>query len=519
MPQNILDLEYREQVLNEILGAQNLIRKAQSYKNSEVYNQRAAPYIEQRLLAEFPASAKTMRKILSINPAKRITDNKASIYNNEPDRTPVIEDGGDLSEDQIDFIEDTYLEGKYNSAFQQANRILKYQHQCAIQIVPLRGVLAPRVLQPHQYDVIPQDNDPESAYCYIISAFDRSLAIGAQGNGIDGKIADVSDGTKKERQNMRFVWWSPEYNFITDGAGKIVSGDQVINPLGELPFIDVHDDKENEFFVRKGSPAVDFTIDLAVVLSDTANINRLQGYAQMVLISEEEPGEMRFGPEQAIHLKPKPQGEAQPDVKFISANANLDASLKLIGDLISLFMTSDGQDPKIINTSGTAQQYKSGLERFLAQVERFDASRSDFDKFRWVESEAFRLICAWANLLQGATNTPLTKVPSVSMPDDCYLQVQFDEPQLFTTRTEQEASEFAAVDRGVSSLVMAVQNLFDLDEASAIERIKKVREQQALYAPKVQLNSPTAPQTVEGKKELAAANQEPVIAADQGQAN
>lgn len=480
--QDLMNLDYRKAVLDEILGQENVQRKIESYRRSEIFNKRAKPYIDQRLKSEFPKSWQKMRKVYSINPTQRIVKKKASVYRDAPERTPQNRDGGALTEEQSKFITETYREGKTNDALQRANEYLEFQHQCFIQVIPHRGVIAPRVYQPHQIDVIPKEDDPEQAFAYLYSAFDRSKALSG-GDGVDQKIADRNDGENKdEREKMRFVWWSNQHNFITDGNGRITSGDAVTNPVGDHGFIDIARRKENEFFVRMGSSVCDFAIDLAIVLSDTANINKLQGFAQMVIIAKNDPVDLEVGPENAIRLDVAESGEGQSDVKFISPNPNLEASISLIAHLVSLFLTSEGEDPKTINSAGNAVQYSSGLERFLAQLERFEASKESFEQFTWVESEIYRLICLWANHFTGASNSPLTKVPAVALPMDSKIQVKFAEPRLLQSQSDEEKTEFERVDKGISSLIMAVMKLYGFERDAAIEHLKQVAEDKKILA-------------------------------------
>ena len=512
---------YRKQIIDEILGNENMERKRESFKRSEIYNKRAGPFIDQKLKEEFPDSADKMRKVKSINPAKRMVDAMASIYREKPVRDFMGAGKSRLNDAQTAFLSDTYELGGWNTRLQRANRILKYQNQVVLQVLPLKGYISGRVYQPHEIDCVPMETDPESAYGYVISAYDKSKSL-SQGDGIDQKIADKNDATAKSRAKMRFVWWSAQHNLISDGNGALVGAETDIkNPIDVLPFVEISAEKENEFWVRKGSSVCDFTIDLGVILSDTANTNRLQGYGQPVVIAKENPGAVRFGPDSMIYLKSSEEGP-QPDVKFINASPDLDASMRLITTLMNLFATSEGQSPKLVSATGEAEKYTSGVDRFLAQLEAFEASKEDIELFKTKESELFDVIIRWANVLSGTSNSGL-KMSAPQFAIGSYVQTSFKGPELIQNRKEKEESEFYLVEKGVSSLVMAVMNIFGIDEEAAIERIKKVREQQAMFAEKKPSDPPseteeklpadgeeTADAEVEGDQELLdLANKEP----------
>ena len=130
------------------------------------------------------------------------------------------------------------------------------------------------------------------------------------------KIADSDD---YQLGLMRFVWWTDEFNFITDGHGELVSDPEDIqNPLGYMPFIDVSEEKDFEYWVRCGCPIVDFDRDFGKMLSDTANISRLQGYAQAIVYAETIPEDMVVGPNHVLRIPLDPNSTKDPRFEFVS---------------------------------------------------------------------------------------------------------------------------------------------------------------------------------------------------------
>lgn len=492
----------RKEILDEILGEENVKRKRESFKRSEVYNKRQAPFIKARLEEEFDAETiRDMRKFLSINITKRVTDKMASIYAKSPERVFIGEDEKSLSDDVTKAIGEIYAKANVNQKLKVANRILKYQNQCVLQVIPQRGTIGVRVYQPHQIDVIPMDGDPETPFAYITSAYQRSDSM-KSGDGRDQGIADRNDG-QAERKKMRFVWWSAEHNFITDGLGNFVGdeGESIENPIEELPFIDVSDEKENEFWVRAGNSIVDFALDFAVIVSDTTNINRLQGYAQG-WIKSKAPIALRVGPERFVHL-PLVEGDTtQADMGYASPNPDMQASLDLMDRLLNYFLTQEGVDPKVVNSKGDSKTFTSGLDRFLSMLESFEASQDDLEKFVAIEAQVFALICKWLKAFYGTTNAPLEVKASV--PDGASVQVNFVKPEIVQSQKEIQESALSRVEAGIDSEVMAVMDIHGMTEEQAIEHIKKVKEHKAEFG-----SSPAAldgaEQTTDGGQVLASA--------------
>lgn len=481
--QTLLNQEYLKAVIDEILSDENQARKAESFKRMEIYNKRHAPFVEEKLKAEFKAeTVQAMRKILSINVAERITDKMATVYQTPPTRSFTTKSSEKISDEQAKYIDDVFKSGKFNVKLQTANKREKYQNQTILQVLPAKGVLDMRVYHPHQIDVIPLESDPEQAFAYVISSYDRAKSL-IGGDGKDETIADRNDAERKRRADMRFVWWSAEHNFITDGNAVIVQDDpkDVENPIKRLPFYDLCDEKENEFWIRKGNTVIDFTLDFSVVLSDTANINRLQGYAQGVIKSKDKPSDIRVGPENFIWLQLDPEGAVQPDVDFITPNPDMQASLDFLDRLVSYFLTAEGIDPKAVTSKGEGQKYGSGYERMLAMYEAFEASRDDIEKFQSVEQWVCEMIVAWTNTYNGTQGSPLTKIKPVALPEDLTASVQFAKPELVQTKTEVEDSELKLMDKGLRSEVMALMKIDGITEEEAIEKLKKIKDHKAMF--------------------------------------
>ena len=472
--------QYRKEIIDEILGAENIARKGKSFKRSEIYKYQQAPYIEEKIKAEFPKSASAMRKITSINIAPRIIDEQSKLYAESPKRTFTNNAGEVLQESELTQIDVLYKMPNADTTLLKSNRIKTLQHQCILQVVPKRArqKIDLKVFQPHQIDCVPREDDPEEAFGYIISAFDRSKAL-ATGDGKDQKIADVNDMENPGRKKMRFVFWSAIHNMITDGYGVIMQEDpsKILNPIGRLPFVDISKAKENEFWVREGSPTTDFAIDYAVILSDTCNTNRAQSYSQAVISSKDKPTEMELGPNTAFWLQRDPNSTTQDTFEFVSPNPDMAASLELFDKLLNIFLSSIGLDPKTVNTKGEARSFSSGYERLLAMLKEFEASREDIALYQWAESELFEILKAWHNAFIGTSDSFLSddyKLTKIS--DDAKVKVEFAKPELVQTKADVEDSAIKLLDKEIISLVQAAQEIFKLDEKQAVEHVTKVLE-------------------------------------------
>jgi hypothetical protein len=475
---DILNPSVRKAIIEEINSDDNKRRKAEHQKRQHVFNDHLRPYVLKMLTNEFSEqTVSEMRTCTSINLCKRIITEMASIYKREPER--IIEGA---TEQQEEGIEEIYEYGRVNLQLKKANQKYKLHDQCAIQVLPKEGKLCLKLLAPHQYDVIPDSRDPELAYAYVISTYDKSQldyansqAQDIQGNYYGSKNEQQQHGANKaiaETQDYqstlnRYVVWTAEWNMVLDASGNII--EQNTNPIGQLPFIDVAGDKDFEYWVRRGSGVVDFSLDFGVVLSDTCNTNRLQSYAQPVIVAEKVPESVTVGPQHILFLPIDPtRPEIKPSFEFASPSPDLNASLALQDRMVSYFLTSQGIDPKTIASSGDGNKFTSGLERLLAMIERFEASQDDTDLFKLVEQKLYALLRAWYQVVVG---TPMLD-DSLNFgvwPENASMEVYFSGPEMLSTEKDKEDSVIRRLENGLISKAEAIMELRGVDEQKAKE--------------------------------------------------
>ena len=538
LTEQLLDTGFRNQYIKEIKSEENVQRKEEALKRFEIYRERQEKFIRQALLSEFSASTVSeMRIITSISMARRIVNELASIYKEDPERTFGTTSGSQLSEQQLTQLENMYHFAKTNQKFKAANQYYELFDQGTIQVIPSNGVMSLRVFSPFQYDVIPDPNDPEKAAAYIINLQDKQRLLSG---GSSGRLYDVSnppsslinfrgatsqsDGTNQKIADaedykaslQRFVWWTKELNFVTDGKGRLINEqDQpmeltdtslMINPLGELPFVDFSRQKDVEYWTRYGSGITEFSIEFLVLLADVFNVHKMQGFAQAIVYAETVPQNMKIGPNQILHIPLDPNKETQPRFEFASPNADMNASLELVETFLRLFLTSRGIDPKVVSGKLDTQRFSSGVERLLAMVEKFAASRDAIDMFRKLEDDVFSLMTKWSNMFQGATLpndfgvTPfIPELQLATLPEDINMSVLFKSPETIQTKSEQEESVTKLMDAGLMSRSEAIQELREVEEEKAKEILAKIdaEDMNAAPMPAVEPEVPTEEDTPE----------------------
>lgn len=496
----LTDINYRRQIIDEINNDENKDRKKESLKRFEIYKNRHDRYILQKLNEEFTEkTVREMRKVTSINIAPRIIQEQASLYSKAPDRT-----FGGLDDKQIEALEMHYEASRMNVQLKLANEYYKLFDQCAVYILPMNGKLWVRPLAPHWYDVIPREDNPELAEVYVLNVFDKHQYLNHPLNNIDNRFGtsnninqkrNVSDGLNQgiadqddyKSELNRYVVWSKDFHFTMNGKGAIVGDiENILNPLQELPFVDIAGEKDFEFFCRFGNTVTDFAIDFGVQLSDHSNILRMQGYSQAIVSSEEEPVNMVVGPNHTIFLKQDPNSPVAPSFSFASPNPDLGSSIETLEVQLKLFLTAQGVDPKTISGKGDGAKFNSGLDRLLSMIDKFEATRADFDLFAGKEKEIKNLMVLWNNLLQDANDPKVAlkeELRNGQIDEGCTLEVQFKPPEIVQTKTEKEDSVIKLKKEKLMSHMEAIMELREVDEEMATKIIEDINKDDDLQLP------------------------------------
>jgi hypothetical protein len=480
---NLANQADRLLVIREIDNPENKARKAQSLRQYEIFNDRQTQYVLEYLRGQFSESTvKEMPIISSINLARRIVKQEASLYKTPPKRTFI-----NCSPEQSTMLEALYSWGAYNDRFMRANEFFKLQSQTHIQWVLKDQQIKARALLPHHLDVIPYSEDPEQGAIYIISSFDKQTymdpntpsATGYRGisqplvgpDGYNQKIADPDDYKKTLK---RYVVWSKEFNFIMDADGKIVSGEDITNPLGGIiPIVDASSSKDFEYWVRMGQSVSDFSVQFNGMISDVANVVRLQGWGQAVFSGPEGilPEALQIGPNHVLRLPKDPNNPVDTKFEYVTPNADIQGSLEFLKMNLSMFMSSRGIDPKTVSTDGTSQSFTSGLERLLAMVTKFEASKEDISVFSKAEKDSFQVIKAYLNNYEG---TEMLDDDWTQVPEESDLLIQYEEPQMI--QSEKEKLELIQMKRevGLQSRVAAYMQFHEVDEETAIKELAEI---------------------------------------------
>lgn len=461
---DLSSVENRKNLVKSIKSSENQCRKANSLKSYEVFNDNAKPFVESALIAQLSqTTVQQMQVISNLNIAKAVVNKEADIYTEAPVRT--YEGMSDNDKKAIDAL---YADASYDTTLGKSNKYFKLHNQTFLQVLPDEGKINIRVLHGHNIDVIPDDLNPERAYAYIISSFDKSALL--KSDGVNQMTADADDAKALAE---RYQVWTKEFVFTMNGRGEYVS-DPIKNEIQELPFVDVSKSKDFEFFVRIGQALTDFTIDYNVSWSDLLFTARMQGYSVGVVTGNTNliPKTMTVGPNKLIFFPMDPLNpEGTPNLEFKSANPAIEAVLKTIDSLVSVFLTTRGLDAKAVSSNNSGKtSYSSALERLLAMLDQFKASKEDFDLYKGVENKLHKIVTKYMALLSGTTLLD-KKYWTTKAIESSELKLNFARPEMVETKSEQIANEKSKIDLGISDRVEALAKIDGISEEEALKRI------------------------------------------------
>lgn len=468
---NLLDQSVRSQIVEDIKSFENVNRKQKSLKDYEVYNDNAYPYVYSSLCSQLSKeTAKQMPIVANLNIAKAVVNKEATIYTDDPER-----EYENITDADAAVLEMIYDECGFNTYLGKSNKYYKLRNQSFLQVVPKEGKVKLRVLHAHNIDVIPDSDDPEKAFAYIVSSFDKANYLRAGQDNINQTIADTDDYKSK---NGSYQVWTNEIVFTMDNSGN-VKGEILANPIGMIPFVDIAKDKDFEFFIRIGQALTDFTVDFNVAWSDLMYIARMQGYSVGVLSGDAnlKPDNMIIGPNRFIFLPKNPSNpDSSLNLDFKSPTPNIDAQLKAIDSMIATFLTTRGLDSKAVSTSNSGNNsYSSALERLISMIDQFRATKEDFDLYRMVESKLHKIVTAYLSLLSGTEFLEPKYSVSQSIINS-ELKVKFHTPEMLETESEQLDNAKKEIDLGIADAASVLADLEDIDIEDAIKRIDEINQ-------------------------------------------
>jgi hypothetical protein len=466
--EQLVNIDFRRQIIQEIKSDENRKRMENSERETNIFSGTIYPYVKKHLLNQFDSSTvDEMPIVSSINVCKKMISSKASIYKEKPER-----EFTNVNEIQYDCINIAYKDSMLDFKMLKANQFLELQRQTHLIVIPKDKKLIARAIKSHQINVVPEEDNPEVGAIYILSSFDKSTSQvrETRTDGINQKIAD-----KEDYKSSTHIVWSRSFHFVMNGKGEILS-EEIVNPIAPvIPIVEIANDKDFEYWIKAGGDVTDFTVEYNASLSSLAQIVNMQCFAQAYLKAPEElqPKTLKIGPNHIIRLTTAPGLGADVDFGYAQTGSDIAGAQAFNDSLLAQFLSSQGLDSSSVVGKSETNNFSSGVERLLALIEKFDASKETMEILRHAESKIYEVFKAWINISNG-TDLLDKKYQCGIIPEDSEVSVTYKKPESVLTEEDRLNLWKAKNDSGLASRVDYIMEQEGLDMESARLRLQEI---------------------------------------------
>lgn len=464
----ILDQRVRAKIIKEIAGTENAARKQEAQKRQEIYKDNTKKWVIEALSQEglLPQTlAQMANRASNISICKKIIDKLARCYLGGVSRVASVEG----EQQQVDDLAKLL---KLNAKNKKADRFRELHRNTMVQVIPVKDLDASeesgsdkfsieyRVFSPWHYDVIEDYYDHEKPRVVILSDFSAkvhasqftsSTSDGPMGahtqNSILGSTRADGDGQNQliadspyDEKSCEFIFWSKKYHFTCDKEGGIIrqkSPEDLLNPVEKLPFVNIAQDQDGEFWAEGGDDLIDGAVLVNLVVTDILSIAFVQGYGQLVVTGGSDiPDQIQGGPFHAIVLRRRDAQDPEPKADYIQANPPLEMHMKALEQYVALTLSTNGLSPTNVANALDGAQFPSGISLLIENSEVSGKIEDKQELMAGVESSAFELIKRWQNYLfdKQALTDEFQKIGKLS--DDLSISVKFNQSKPVITEKE-----------------------------------------------------------------------------------
>ena len=409
---DVLNLEFRKNVLAEIKGTENVRRKNEHLRRYEVYKDQTVKWVLESLKSdglEPETIAMMTNRASNVSICKKIVNKLARTYSGGVQRS--VGDDADARA-AVDAMA-RYLQ--FDDKMKKNDRYRELQRNSVAQFLQERSGgdaetplyrVGMRILGPWQYDVIEDCFNRETARCYILSDFieQNNSTPNAGTNLKDDVIADApTDAGMGKRRT--FIWWTAKYHFTTWDDGTFCEemtefdGDSLpLNPIGILPFVNNAEEQDGQFWAQGGEDIADGSILVNKIITDMFFIQMLQGFGLLVITGKNLKDKYKVGPNQAILLEQEEDGPT-PTATFASSNPPLEMWMRAVEQYLALLLTTNNLSVAHVAGKLDVVNFPSGIAAIVEMSEVTMETEDKFSQYAQQEREAFKIIQAWQEYL------------------------------------------------------------------------------------------------------------------------
>jgi len=506
---NLLDSDYISDILAEVESTENRNRKIQTWSAYNISHGDILPYVREEVRRMLPQSWKQMR-IADVSLSEKIISKVAQAYKESPIR--MTENEGD-SENLNNLYQDIMANEKmdeFDFIF-NLNRYallwINFREENGVQFIPLH---------PFEFDVIRNKSDG-SLEVVILSYPDSTVTHTVNYNPLDNPDTinqRIVSHRADEGEYKEYAIWTKDQHIlvgrkttINDQGNKnaqiiymdIDGNPSNINPLGILPFVYLSkDDGGNTQAYPVPNPITRQSVFYNVLKSDELSSAALQGYGIRIISGTSEMlnsiQKMHEGLTTAIELpQPDDPSQARTELKFERPGPDLSGMRGSFDSYLSQVLSQHGiNSAAVLNNQN--DQYKSGLDRIIANADVQGIIKQNQNYYSRVEQKAFDIVKVWTNLYG-----------DIKFSQDAEMQIIYPRPQVLISDKETLDNIKMLLELGLiqkhEALMKLNPNLKEDEAISKIEEIESEKEKKAQkFLTPLMNNKPPVPLPEEGKE-------------------
>lgn len=417
---DITNPEIVKLIIQDIESPENKDRKKQEWDAYMCTQGALKSYVQNRLSLLFPKHSRKMR-VSDISISKKVIDKISKAYSIAPIRS-IESDNQDIQDE----FANIYKDSCFNYAMREFDAIYNLHRQALmwVKFDETEQEFEPMALRPFEYDLV-RDQNTGKVLCVILNYPDQEITMANMFNQTSNSVSDGVNQLIAESQydsgteSKVFALWTDEAHVVVvftkkeikDMQGKatyqyavtyvpIPNNEQMINPLGELPFVYKQKSSASDYPVH--NQITEQTINFNIFYSDLLTAASMQGFGQAIFSYPENSDikELEIGYMSAIKLPQSTEPNA-PKTEFTYANANpdLEGQRKTYLNYLHNVLAEHGinNDQAI---DGGVEKFASGLDRLIANADVQWIIQENQECYQQVEDCMFDKIKAW-NALMG----------------------------------------------------------------------------------------------------------------------
>lgn len=498
----ILDIGFRQRVIAEIKGEENIKRKRDSLKRHDVYKDNTKFWVLEALAKQFePATVAEMEdRAANISIARSAVDKLAGTY-----RAGVVRTADDQK--STESIQQLTKEMDYDTKQKKVDKYFELHKNTLSGTIPKKNSrlsdkaakdlfdIEKRILNPFEYDVIEDFTSPEIPRVVILTDFvERNRGHHHDhiegSHGVRGAEINLhSKGNKREEviadspadegmQHREFIWWSDKYHFTTDESGSVIvekSGDELLNPIGMLPWVNYADDQAGSFWAQGGENILDGAILINMLLTDMYTIANYQGWGVPFISGKNVPKSLKIGPHRALVVQQEDKDDPAPNFEYVSSNPPLGDWMEMVKQHVIMYLDSLG-----LKTSNIGKADGTNPNGISQIIEEAQLTRDTEDKQRMyqdTEPVDWEIIRRWHELLHGRQAlTPAFQV--IDTFKDSEVKLKFVEMKPVITEEQKLNAIKMRKEIGLNTMLeLMMMDNPDLNEDEAKKKVELVKQE------------------------------------------